>query len=229
MKKLIICLVFFGFTFSLHAQGIFKTPIDEGGAASYSGSRTILCPPASIYSHTVDYNNGLSSMEPPHIAYWDQIETAPGAPISQIVFFGIANGTPSRNFTINFYHDNGGIPGTLMASYTDFMTGVNTGEILFEKVIYSYSYTFPSTLVFNAGDWVSVVAADGDMWYWLTGSGGDGCVYNNYVGEWCDLGDLAFCLIGGLGAPEVPVAPWALTLGMALIVITIILRYRRMI
>ncbi|MFO7615497.1 MAG: hypothetical protein R6W71_12745, partial [Bacteroidales bacterium] len=76
---------------------------------------------------------------------------------------------------------------------------------------------------------VSVVAADGEMWYWLTGEGGDGCVYNNYIGEWCDLGDLAFCLVGGLGAPGVPVAIWALALGIALIGITTILRHRRMI
>ena len=228
MKKLIVCLLAFGLTFSLDAQIIPKTILGEGGAASYSGSRTILCPAGSIYSHPVNYFNGLSSMEG-LTTYWDQIETAPGAPISQIVFFGIANGTPDRDYTVNFCHDNGGIPGTLIASYTDFITGINTGEILFNKEVYSYTYTFPSQLVINAGDWVSVVAANGDMWYWLTGDSGDGCVYNEYIGDWGDLGDLAFCLVGGLGGgEEVPVATWALTLGIALIGITIMLRYRRM-
>ncbi len=227
MKKLIIFFIAVGLVHSVNAQKIFKTLSDEGGTASHSGSRTILCPEGSIFSHQVNYVNGISSMEG-HFQFWDQIETAPGAPISQIVFFGIANGTPNRNYTIGFYHDNGGIPGTLFASYTDFITGVSTGEFLFDKEAYSYTYTFPANLTINAGDWVSVVAADGDTWYWLTGSPGDGCIYNDLVGTMCDIGDLAFCLVGGLGA-KVPVAPWALGIGIALIGAAVILRYRRIV
>jgi hypothetical protein len=225
MKKLILCLVAFGVAFSLDAQFTVETLSETGGTAS-SGSRTILCPPGSIYSHEISYYNAISSMEG-HAIYWDQIETAPGAPISQVVFYGIANGTPDRNYTINFYHNNEGIPGTLFSSHTEFIAGVNTGEILFDKVIYSYTYNLPSSLVFSAGDWISVIAANGDMWYWLNGSGGDGCVYNNFIGEWCDLGDVAFCLLGGLGGNEVPVSPWALGIGIALIMAAVILRYRR--
>ena len=227
MKKLIICLVAFGFTFPLHAQNFNKTLHHEGGTAS-SGSRTIFCPPASIYSHEVNYDNALNSMED-HFIYWDQIESVPGAPISQFVFFGVSGGATDRNFTINFYHDNGGIPGTLFSSHAAFITGIGTGEYLLYDQIYRYTYNLPSSLVFNAGDWVSVVVAwEGEMWYWCTASGGDGCIYNDYVGELCDFGDLSFCLVGGLGA-EVPVAPWALGIGIALIGAAVILRYRRII
>lgn len=227
MKKLIICLVAFGFAPSLNAQFAFKTFSDEGGTAS-SGSRTILCPPGSIYSHEVNYANAVNSMED-HFIYWDQIETAPGAPISQFVFFGVTTGTPNRNFTINFYHDNGGIPGTLFFTHAAFIAGVGTGEYLFNDEVYSYTYNLPSSLVFNAGDWVSVVVAwEGEMWYWCNGSGGDGCIYNDYVGDICDLGDLSFCLVGGLGA-EVPIAPWALGIGIALIGAVVILRFRSII
>ena len=227
MKKLIIFLIAVGVAHSVHAQTTFKTLSDEGGTASPSGSRTILCPAGTIFSHQVNYFNGIASMEG-LFQFWDQIETAPGAPISQIVFFGIANGTPNRNYTIRFYHDNGGIPGTLFASYIGFITGVSTGEFLFDKEAYSYTYTFPANLTINAGDWVSVVAAAGDTWYWLTGSPGDGCIYNDLVGTMCDIGDLAFCLVGGLGA-RAPVAPWALGIGIALIGAAVILRYRRIV
>jgi hypothetical protein len=229
MKKLITCLFLFGFTLTLSAQTGIKILSDEGGTASYSSSRTILCPSGSIYSHEVNYDNGISSQEG-HFIWWDQIETAPGAPIHQVVFFGVVMDTPHRNFTISFYNDNGGVPGTLIASYSSFITGVSTGEILFEKEAYSYTYNLPVGLTFNPGDWVSVVAENtGGLWYWLTASPGDGCSYNDLLGTVCDFGDLAFCLIGGLGGPEVPVAPWALGLGIALIGAAVILHYRRII
>ncbi len=229
MKKLVFFLFALGLAASLNAQNGFGTMLNEGGATTYSGSRTILCPESSLYSHQVNYDNGLSSQEN-HVFYWDQIETAPGAPIYQLVFYGVAMGTPHRDFTINFYHDDNGAPGTLKATYTGFITGVSTGEILFDMEAYSYTYTFPASLNVDAGDWICIIAADipGELWYWLTADGGDGCVWNNYLGDICELNDLAFCLVGGLGS-HVPVAPWALALGIALIGITILLRYRRMI
>jgi hypothetical protein len=227
MKKLIACLVAIGLVSTLYAQNIFNALSDEGGKASYSGSRTITCPPGSIYSHQVNYDNGLSSQEDLFF-YWDRIETAPGAPISQVVFYGVAMGTPHRNFTINFYHDDGGVPGTMKASYTGFITGESTGEILFNMEAFSYTYTLPASLTIDAGDWISIIAANvpGELWYWLTAYGGDGCVWVNYLGEMCEFNDLAFCLVGGLGS-EVPVAPWALAMGIALIAVAAILHSRR--
>ena len=228
MKKWIFALLAFGISAALFAQDISKTMLKQGSQASYDGPRTILCPPSSIYSHQVNYDNGLSSQEE-HFIYWDQIETAPGAPISQVVFFGVAMGTPHRDFTINFYQDDAGAPGTLKASYAGFITGESTGEILFDMEAFSYTYTLPANLTVDGGDWISVVAANvqGELWYWLTADGGDGCVWALYLGEMCDMeDDLAFCLVGGLGA-QTPVAPWALALGMALIAIFTIIRHRR--
>ena len=227
MKKLIFLSVAFGLSFSMLAQNSYEILSKEGGTASNPGSRTILCPPGSIYSHEVNYDNGIISMEQ-HFKWWDQIETAPGAPISQIVFFGVVDTIPDRNFTISFYHDNGDIPGTLIASYTGFIPGVYTGEILFDREAYTYTYNLPVSVTLNAGDWVSVVAENSThAWYWLTGYPGDGWIYNDLLGPMNDLGDLAFCLVGGLGGPEVPVAPWALGIGIALIGAAVILRYRR--
>jgi hypothetical protein len=230
MKKLIIFLFASMFTGSLFAQDMSKTMLFEGSHASFDGPRTILCPPTSIYSHQVNYDNGLSSQEG-HVIYWDQIETAPGAPISQVVFFGVAMGTPHRDFTINFYPDNGGMPGMLKASYTGFITGESTGEFLFDMEAFSYTYNLPASLVVDPGDWISIIAGNvpGELWYWLTADGGDGCVWSVYIGEMCDMeNDLAFCLIGGLGA-QTPISPWALGLGIALISVATILRCRRMV
>ena len=63
MKKWIVCLLAFGLTSSLHAQTHVKSLKDESGNSPYSGPRTILCPESSIYSHQVNYDNGLSSQE----------------------------------------------------------------------------------------------------------------------------------------------------------------------
>jgi hypothetical protein len=227
MKNLLVCLVAFGLAYSLNAQNGYQILSKEVGTTSNPGSRTIVCPPGSIYSHEVNYFNGISSMDQ-HFKWWDQVESAPGAPISLVVFFGSVDTIPDRNFTISFYHDNGGIPGTVIASYTGFIIGVNTGEILFDRETFTYTYNLPVDLTLNAGDWVSVVAENSIYpWYWLTGTPGDGCIYNNLVGTMCDIGDLAFCLIGGPGGSEVPVAPWALAIGITLIGAVVILRYRR--
>jgi hypothetical protein len=229
MKKPIICFLSVLLSASLFAQDISKTVLHEGGQAAYDGSTTILCPPSSIYSHEVNYDNGLSSQEE-HFFYWDRIETAPGAPISQVVFYGVAMGTPHRDFTISFYHDDGGVPGTLKATYTGFITGVTTGEILFDMEAFGYTYTLPAPLLVDAGDWICIIAANvqGELWYWLTATGGDGCVWNNYMGEICEFNDLAFCLVGGLGA-EAPLSPWALGIAVALIGLAVVFRYRRLV
>jgi hypothetical protein len=229
MKKILTFCFIIGFVFGLNAQNNISTVYQSTGKLGSGGNRAVTCPENAVYAHQINYQTGFTSWTGTDFTVLDQIESTPGTPISQVVFYGvIESGSPDRNFAINFYSDNAGSPGTLIASYNQAITGVFTGENLYmnDYPIYAYTFTFPSSITFVAGDWISVRADGSDYWYWLSASGGDNCVTQNPIGVRCDYGDVAFCLIGGA---ETPVAPWALGIGIALIAAFVIVRYRRIV
>lgn len=226
MKKFVLFFISIILVFSVSAQKNYRTISEATGMTGSAGNRTILCPDGSLYSHQVNYLNGISALAGVFQVY-DQIVTAPGAPVGQVIFYGVAYGEIDRNFTVNFYLDNAGSPGSLIASYTSFLTGVNTGETAFGLTIYSYTYTLPTSITINAGEFISVEAANGENWFWMTGSGGNGCFLQvNGMGYICDYGDMAFCL---LGVPPVPITNWALYIGIGLILAFAIVRFRKLV
>lgn len=191
------------------------------------GSREGLeCPPGTLYSHTFNNLDGYTSWTGSSYTVFDQLESTPAAAINEITFFGVFYGVPGRNFQISFYNDNAGLPGGPIASYTPFIAGTFTGVIWYDYEIYSYSYTLPAPLNLVGGNWVSVRADGSDYWYWLTASGGDGCLYQqNGMGFTCAEGDVAFCLSG---SAVTPVSDWALFIGIGLILVFAIVRFRKM-
>ena len=212
-----------------HAQQFPSVLIPEGGNGNNGLQKDqVPCPPNTLYYHTYNYVGGFTSFTGYGFKVYDQVETTPASAISEITFYGIFDATPGRTFEITFYSDNAGLPGSSIATYTIFLAGVNTGEITGGYYqLYSYTYTLPASISLVAGDWLSVQALDGgSSWYWTMATGGDGCVYQSSVGTRCDYGDVAFCLGGG---EEVPVAPWALGIGIALIGAAVVLRYRRIV
>ena len=185
------------------------------------------CPPNTLYYHTYTDIGGFTSYTGFGFKVHDQLEATPAAAISEVTFYGIFDATPGRTFEIAFYADNAGLPGTPIATYNTFLAGVNTGEIVGGYQLYSYTYTLPASVSLISGDWLSVQALDGgNAWYWVMATGGDGCVFQTIIGTRCDYGDAAFCLGGG---EAVPVSPWALGIGIALIGAAVIFRYRRIV
>jgi hypothetical protein len=226
MKKSFLLSVFVVAALSLSAQQIYPTlseVVGNTGAQGNRGTMTITCPENSLYSHNVNYLSGFTSWSVYTVV--DQIESDPGSAVNQITFYGLFYGSvPDRNFEIKFYYDNAGLPGTEFDSYSSFISGLNTGELVQGLPLYSYTYTFPASRSLDAGDWVSVKADGSDYWFWATASGGDGCVQQDGYTYRCDYGDVAFCLSGGAATP---VSPWAIALGIALIATAAILRVRR--
>jgi len=233
MKKSIFtfvaCLLLAGIA---SGQAFYSTLNEAHGIKSpgETGTREgVECPLNTFYSHPVNFNTGFTSWTGTQFAVYDQVESTPINLVSTITFFGIFDVTPGRNFQIAFYHDDAGEPGALITSYTTFIGGTNTGQILSGYYsIFNYSYTLPTAVALTAGDWVSVVATDGtDYWYWCSGSGGDGCVFQAGVGNRCDYGDVAFCLSGGLN--DVPVSNWSLYIGIGLILVFTLVRFRKLV
>jgi hypothetical protein len=192
------------------------------------GSREGLeCPPGTLYSHTFNTLDAYTSWTGTPYTVFDQLASTPAAPINEITFFGCFYGSPGRNFQISFYQDNAGLPGTQIVSYTTFIAGTNTGVLWYGYELYGYSYTLPASLSLIGGNWVSVRADGSDYWYWMTASGGDGCLYQeNGTGFNCTEGDVAFCLGGGA---VTPVSNWALFIGIGLILAFAVVRFRKMV
>jgi hypothetical protein len=227
MKRFFPIMVFTVLTGSLIGQQSYSTLAEKMGAGNPGGRETTLitCPENTIYSHSNTYQTGFTSWTGSPYTVIDQVESDPVSSVAQIVFYGIIEGSgPDRNFEIKLYSDNAGLPGAVFDSYTSFITAVNTGDVLYDYQIYSYTFTFPTPVSIQSGDWISIRADGGNYWYWMSGTGGDGCVYQDGNTYRCDYGDVAFCLVG---AAATPVSPWAIALGIALIAIATVLRIKR--
>lgn len=136
-------------------------------------------------------------------------------------------------FTINFYADNAGVPGTLLQSDAIIGNANETGIGFdnFSNAAFSYSAALPTPFTAFAGTpyWMSIVA---DLpyppsWGWELGTGGDGLAYQTYNGFNNSLGnDLAFSLITtDLTTPEP--GSFALFAGMGLTGVACLRRRRR--
>jgi hypothetical protein len=103
-------------------------------------------------------------------------------------YFNPPNQGPITAWTINFYADAAGQPGSLLADYSIAGTG---GETSVGSVngfpIFSYDVSLASAFAAAAGTqyWLSVVPDLGfpPQWGWASGTGGDGSAYQVFFGN----------------------------------------------
>ncbi|MBA2919554.1 PEPxxWA-CTERM sorting domain-containing protein [Sphingomonas sp. MAH-20] len=114
------------------------------------------------------------------------------------------------SFTLNFYADNAGQPGSSLATAS--IPG-NGGESCVSTIC-TYSVAVNFAAAAGTQYWLSIVpdVAFPPQWGWATGSNGDGVAYQDFFGSRSRLtADLAFTLTGNAAVPEP--ATWALMLG----------------
>ena len=127
-------------------------------------------------------------------------------------YFGSAGPHNIAKFTIDFYNDNAGKPGSLITSYA---FSNNGNETSLGGANNSYSGTLPTAFVAAAGPayWMSIVPDLGypPQWGWETSLAGDGTGYQDFFGTLSRVpNDFAFTLLGASAAvPE----PSSLALG----------------
>jgi len=121
-------------------------------------------------------------------------------------------GIDPRPFTIAFYADNAGQPGTLVSSFLLDLTRVNTG-LFFSGTdpIYEYTATFPSNVSMTTG-WFSIQSMTGtavNCWNLLLNEpGGAGtCLQWDGAAYTTQTDPLGFCLTGAPIVPWLTVAP----------------------
>ena len=143
---------------------------------------------------------------------YDDFTVAAGANIGTVTWVGeYFNGNPApiSGFTVNFYADNAGVPGTLLQT-NPIVGDANESPIgldTFGNSMFSYSTTLPAAFGASAGTpyWMSVVpdlpmdASFDPQWGWAIGSGGNGASYQTFSngggsGGFGNFDDLAFSL-----------------------------------
>jgi hypothetical protein len=166
-----------------------------------------------LYSQPFD--SGNRSDFSPYWACYDDFTLSGGGTVNKVDWSGLDLGGVT-GFTISFWSDNSGTPGTSLAS--DSITGL-AGEtfsgqygIVKTQPIYNYSATLASSFSVapGTGYYISITANDGD-WCWETsGVGNHGALQVNSVAS-VSINDagLAFTLEGST-VPE----PGAIALGL---------------
>ncbi len=123
-------------------------------------------------------------------------------------YFNTASQAPISGFTLTFWSDNAGQPGSPLK--TESIAGTANETFMADtggSAVYSYSATLPTPFKATADThyWLSVVPdlSYPPQWGWATGTGGDGVSYNDFFGSRTQApGDLAFTLKGSSIIPE---------------------------
>jgi hypothetical protein len=235
MKRFTSLLVAALSAFMLYAQ---KTPSDvaQGKPAPAPDRPAVFqCLPNSVFSQVFStFDNAFYADNGYAFDYVTDDYLASG-PFSAIRFWGgnfyaCVPGT-SQTFIINFYNAYPCPNGTPLYSFTKTATPVPTGIISFGNTeIYMVDISLGSTVNLLNG-WVSISRVnpgDGCDFAWISLSTSNGSAVSHGVTGECinQFSDVFFCLGGN---EAVPIASWALIVGIGLIAMTIILRFRRLI
>jgi hypothetical protein len=121
-------------------------------------------------------------------------------------FFNGGTGTIT-GFTLDFWSNAGGAPGTML--YTETVGG-NAGQTFLQidnagNPTYSYSLSTAFSAAAGTTYWLSIVPdmAFPPQWGWETGTGGDGSAWQCFMGKCGSIpNDLAFALYGPSTTPE---------------------------
>jgi len=146
-------------------------------------------------------------------------------------FYTCLPGT-SQNFLINFYDGNPCEGGVLIHSFAKTATITPLGIIFAGAELYQADINFGVTINLLNG-WVSITRINpGEIceFGWLAVYQPDGNMVQHYISGGCNYGQASqfFCLGGELPS-EVPIANWALIIGIALIALTAFIRFRKLI
>lgn len=200
-----------------------RTPSGLAMAAACLGIAVIPASASSLlYEQSSNYKNGVASQNDTKpgglgnfATAYDNFTLGSTSDITSIKWVGVYFNPPIpgtiTGFTVSFYADMAGAPGSLLYSTGD-VPG-NAGESFLQNDNLGnpdYLYALDTSFVASAGTpyWLSIVPdlVNQPQWAWQFSSTGDGTAYHCFMGQPCGSvqSDLAFSLYGGapVTAPE---------------------------
>jgi hypothetical protein len=164
-----------------------------------------------LYSQNPNFNGAFASQNDPNgfgnfATSYDNFSLNTSTNITQVQwvgsYFNPPNQAPITSWTLNFYADNGGVPGNSL--YQTTVNGTANETFLQNDTLGDPTYLYSLNVNFaaTAGTkyWLSVVPTLGfpPQWGWETSSQGDGSAYQCFFGTCGSVSsDLAFALFGG--------------------------------
>jgi hypothetical protein len=143
---------------------------------------------------------------------YDNFMLATSASINEVSWTGEYFNPPNQGtitaWTVNFYADAAGQPGSLLESNYDTGTGGETylGSYAgFPTYTYDVSLAGPFAAAAGTQYWMSIVPDLGfpPQWGWSSGTGGDGMSYQVFFGTGSSIAaDMSFTLSGTATVPE---------------------------
>lgn len=173
---------------------------------------TALTSPAQLYVQNTNFNGAVASQNDTNgqgnfATTYDNFHIAASGAVNQVEWIGSYFNPPQQGvitaWTITFYADNAGQPGSALAAFN--IPG-NAGETFLQNDNLgdpTYLYSAPVFFQFtgNTQYWLSVIPDLGlpPQWGWETSSQGDGLAYQDFFGTRKRLSsDMSFSLFGGL-------------------------------
>lgn len=162
------------------------------------------------------------------------------SPIGGITFWGVLFSNvggdcytgAADHFVVTFYQDNAGTVGTQVQSFSFTVTPAVTGTTVSDATLLRYELIFPSNVSLTTG-WVMLYRENplnsscGFAWT-LAAAGDNLSGFNQSGGPITYLtDDMTFCLAGPV--ESVPISNWALFIGLGLILVATVVRFRRFI
>ncbi len=181
------------------------------GTGLIQSSSPWTAPSTLVYAQNPDFNGAYASQNDTNgfgnfATAYDNFSLNAAASLTSVEWVGSYFNPPTQGvitgWTLNFYSNNGGVPGTSL--YQTFVAGNGSETFLQNDNVGdpTYLYTLPVNFTATAGTeyWLSVVPDLGfpPQWGWETGTGGDGASYQCFFGACAALpSDLSFALFSG--------------------------------
>ncbi len=234
MKKIIGIFLLMSLSAGLMAQG-------QPGAASIEGEPVQLevidveCMDNPVFSQvSTDYDNAFFADDGTDFLFVadDYVATQPFASLR---FWGgnFWNGIPgaTESFIIKIYDGPPNAGGVEIYSDTKALTPVLTGYSApwaGGTPLYYVDFDF-GTYISQLTGWIAVGRVNADpseTFGWLSYAGGNGLQFDVYTGIWSSTSSSHFFCLGG-DPPSVPIGKWALFVGLAMMVVFVVVRFRR--
>lgn len=198
------------------------------GLVLFAGARAQADP--IVYSQPTNLFGANASQDDPNglgnfATVYDDFVLASDTSVTDVHWTGSYFNPPSQgsiqSFTITFWDDSAGQPGSSLLSETIAGTAGETfiGLDFFGDPTYTYSVILSTAFAANAGTryWLSIVPTlpFPPQWGWEASVAGNGVAYQDFFGDRAQLpGDFAFDLTGTAAVPE-PATLTLLGLGLA--------------